>query len=1037
MSDEAQELFLDALEVDDDARDAWLSARCEARPALAAEVRALLAADRVAEGFLDPPVVEAIPDERGRWLEGRTIGSYTIVRRIGVGGMGTVYEAMQQRPRRRVALKLLRCGLVSPELRRRFEQEAEILGRLRHPAIAEIYEAGTYDSELGPIPYFALEFIEDARTLGAWVTEAALDAAAIVPLIVEIAEAIGHAHAAHVVHRDIKPSNILVGRDGRPRLIDFGVARATDDESRRVTLATAVGELVGTLHYMSPEQCSLDGAEIDGRADVYSLGVVLYELLAGRLPYPVDGVAPAMVPELVRTHVPTPPLRDRARRWPDLDAVVLTALEKDPRHRYATAEAFAEDLRRVLRGEPVHATRSRRRVRWRRAWWHGRRALPIGVLAAGLGLGAWSLGREPPPASPEPAIASGAAAATDAAADRERHRHRIAVAERARDQGDLAAAKRALQECPPGERGWEWWRLRAQLDGSAAHATLDAPVDAVAYDASGHRVVAATEAGTLALFEAELAASRLVERWRVATGDLYLTLAVDAPLRRVYAAGDRGVIHAYDLDDGALVEDFGAGRSIWGVAIVEAPHGVLVTRTDGSLQRWSLPGAQLRYGEGKGGRFGRLAAHDGRWVAALDDGAVLGDAATGAVLRQLDVDARPEAVMLDALGVAMAGWDGAPWRFDAAGARLPDAPVLPAAILDIERVDDTTLAVAGGDGVIRLWDRTAGRTVAELRGHDFGVRALAIDPDGGALISGSTDQSLRLWDLRRGALDMALVGAAEKIHALAWSTDGATLYTGSGVEWDRSDANELVAWSVDTGLARARVRDHTATIEAVIVAGTSVISADRDGTLVVRDVGLSPRLRVRAHAGRIHALAASPGGDALASAGEDGSVATWRLDDGAAIARVDATIGPVRAIAWDGDALVAVGDRGVARWIDGTTAITTVSSSAGTALAVGRGGETFVGDERGALTRLGEGGWRVDTLGRAIHGLALVADGSRLAVASDDGRVRLVDPRDGATVSTVGSHEFPVMAVAFAPDGGALASAGFDLQARIWRAPRP
>jgi WD40 repeat protein len=1033
VSDEAQELFLDALEVGDDARDAWLAARCGDRPALVAEVQALLDADRVAEGFLDPPVADTIPDERGRWLEGRAIGSYTIVRRIGVGGMGTVYEAMQQRPRRRVALKLLRCGLVSPELRRRFEQEAEILGRLRHPAIAGIYEAGTYDSELGPIPYFALEFIEDAKTLGAWVTGADLDAAAIVPLVVEIAEAIGHAHAAHVVHRDIKPSNILVGRDGRPRLIDFGVARATDDESRRITLATAVGELVGTLHYMSPEQCSFDGAEIDGRADVYSLGVVLYELLAGRLPYPIDGVAPAMVPELVRTHVPAPPLRDR-QRWADLDAVVLTALEKDPRHRYATAEAFAEDLRRALRGEPVHARRSRRRVRLRRLWWHGRRALPVGVLAAGVGLGAWSLGRESPAIdrAVEPA-----ATTPSSDGDRERHRHRIAIAERARDQGDLALAKRALQECPPDERGWEWWRLRAQLDGSVAHAPLDAPVDAVAYDAVGHRVLALTELGTLAMFEADVAAGRLVERWRVATDDRYLTLAVDAALRRVYVAGDRGVIHTYAIEDGAVLEDFGPGRSIWGVAIVEAPHGVLVTRTDGSLERWSLPTPQRRSTAVLGQRFGRTATFDERWVAALDDGAVLGDTTTGAVLRRLDVGARPEAVMIDALGIAVGGWDGDLWRFDADGTARPAAAALPAAILDIERVDDTTLAIAGADGVIRLWDRDAARTVAELRGHDFGVRALAIDPDGGALVSGSTDQSLRLWDPRRGPLDTVFVGAAEKIHALAWSTDGALLFTGSGVEWDRSAANELVAWSVDTGSAVARVRDHAATIEAVIVAGAAVVSADRDGTLVVRDAGLTPRVRVRAHPGRIHALAVSPGGDVIASAGEDGTVATWRLDDGAPIARIDPTIGAVRAIAWDGDALVAAGERGVARWIDGTTAITTLAPEAGTALAIGPGGERFVGDARGMLIRLGDGGWRVDTLGRTIHALSLVADGSRLAVASDDGRVRLVDPRDGAVVSTVGSHEFPVMAVAFSPDGGALASGGFDLQARIWRAPRP
>src|SRR5262245_34652650 len=217
-----------------------------------------------------------------RWLP-NSIGKYRILRHLGEGNMGIVYEAQQEQPRRKVALKVIKPGLASSELLRRFEQEAEALGRLQHPGIAQIYEAGWADTGFGPQPYFALEFIR-GRTLGDFVRERNLSVREKLELVAKVADAVHHAHQRGLIHRDLKPANILVDETGQPKVLDFGVARVTD-RGAPSTVQTDVGQIVGTLAYMSPEQVLGDPLEIDTRSDVYALGVILYELLAERQPY--------------------------------------------------------------------------------------------------------------------------------------------------------------------------------------------------------------------------------------------------------------------------------------------------------------------------------------------------------------------------------------------------------------------------------------------------------------------------------------------------------------------------------------------------------------------------------------------------------------------------------------------------------------------------------------------------------------------------------------------------------------------------------
>lgn len=282
------------------------------------------------------------------------IGPYKVVGVLGEGGMGTVYEATQAKPSRTVALKVIRPGLATPAMLARFEHEAEVLGRLQHPGIAQIFEAGTFESAAGPRPFFAMELVRGVPVT-LYAQERKLGTRDRLELIAKVCEAVNHAHQKGIVHRDLKPANILVDDQGQPKILDFGVARLTDSDVQTTTLHTDIGQLIGTVPYMSPEQAGGDPTTIDTRSDVYALGVVAYELLTGRLPY---DLANKMVHEAARVVREEDPRRlstlDRTFRG-DVETVIGKALEKDKDRRYQSALDFASDIRRYLRDEPIAA----------------------------------------------------------------------------------------------------------------------------------------------------------------------------------------------------------------------------------------------------------------------------------------------------------------------------------------------------------------------------------------------------------------------------------------------------------------------------------------------------------------------------------------------------------------------------------------------------------------------------------------------------------------------------------------------------------
>lgn len=251
-----------------------------------------------------------------------------------------------------VALKVIRPGAASPETLRRFHFEASMLGKLRHIGIAQIYEAGTYDDSVGARPYFAMEHVA-GKQLASFAREKYLGTRAKLELLANVCDAVQHAHQHGVIHRDLKPGNILVDETGQPTVLDFGVACSADRGPHSVS--TRPGALLGTIEYMSPEQIDGGTEEVDTRTDIYSLGVIMYELLAGRMPHDLTGLSMTAAMGHVRRESVPPLGRIHRTLRGDIETICAKAMEKDKTRRYESASALRADIHRLLRNEPITA----------------------------------------------------------------------------------------------------------------------------------------------------------------------------------------------------------------------------------------------------------------------------------------------------------------------------------------------------------------------------------------------------------------------------------------------------------------------------------------------------------------------------------------------------------------------------------------------------------------------------------------------------------------------------------------------------------
>jgi len=380
-----------------EARADALAQLCGDDRSLLDEVTELLAADEGAPGLLETPAALAAPT-----APPQQIGPWTVLDLLGEGGMGSVYRVVRRDGsfEQTAALKLLRPELAGPGFAARFHSERRILASLTDPAIARLIDGG---SDAAGTPYLVLELVEGGAPIDRYCDERALPVEARIDLVLQVCDAVASAHARLVVHRDLKPANILVGRDGRPKLLDFGVAKVLDpSRTGLATLETRAGPAPLTLACAAPEQ--LRGTPVTTACDVYGLGVLLYGLLSGQPPHDLRGLGLAEITARICDRAPPPPSSvtvdpGRGRRLRgDLDAIVLKALRKDPADRYPSVDALADDLRRHLEGRPVHARTGNRRYRLRKFVQRNRAGVIAGtvavlVLLLGAGSTAWQARR--------------------------------------------------------------------------------------------------------------------------------------------------------------------------------------------------------------------------------------------------------------------------------------------------------------------------------------------------------------------------------------------------------------------------------------------------------------------------------------------------------------------------------------------------------------------------------------------------------------------------------------------------------------------
>ncbi|MEM7228850.1 MAG: serine/threonine-protein kinase [Planctomycetota bacterium] len=344
-----------------ESREAFVRANADNDDLVINEVLSLLAHvddiddEEFLEGSIELPSIETVVDSNSPVNLPRRIGPFTVKKMLATGGMGTVYIAVQDKPQRTVALKVMKAGLTGKSALRRFEDEVRVLGRLRHPYIAQIYEAGMHESPFGTVPYFAMEYVPGAKTITQYSLTHDLPIRERLALFVKVCDAVHHGHQKGVIHRDLKPGNILVDSKGIPKVIDFGVARTTDADLVSATLQTDVGQIIGTLQYMSPEQCDADPHDLDTRSDVYALGVMLYQLLCDELPYDVSTAPVLEAMRTVKEAQPENPSSFNKFLRGDLETITLKALEKDRDRRYESSAALAKDIERYLHDEPIEA----------------------------------------------------------------------------------------------------------------------------------------------------------------------------------------------------------------------------------------------------------------------------------------------------------------------------------------------------------------------------------------------------------------------------------------------------------------------------------------------------------------------------------------------------------------------------------------------------------------------------------------------------------------------------------------------------------
>jgi eukaryotic-like serine/threonine-protein kinase len=1012
------------------------------------------------------------------WAEGpgTRIGHYRLVRSLGEGGMGIVYLAEQERPiKRQVALKIIKPGMDSKQVIARIESERQALALLDHPNIAHVYDAGTTAGR----PYFVMEYIQ-----GVPITEHCdqqkLTIEQRLQLFLGVCEAIQHAHQKGIIHRDIKPSNILVHMEGDravPKVIDFGIAKAMSQALTERTLVTEQGHFVGTPEYMSPEQAQASGQDTDTRSDIYSLGVVLYELLAGVLPFDPKALrqgGPDHARKVIREEEPRTPSRQLTalgktaegiaanrqtevhalsrRLHKELEWIPLKAMRKDPARRYRSASELADDIRNYLNGRPLItgpetvAYRVQKFVRRNRVV-VGAGAAVIAVLVLGIVGSTW-----------QAMVATRARSAAEAAqkqADAERQRAErllyaanMNLAQQAWEQGNGDRVRQLLSDSATyPDRGFEWYYLQRQ-----AHQALKtfhghtASIWSLALSPDGRKIVTGSEDTTAKV-------------WDLATGEELLTLrGHGAEVYSVAFSPDGQRIVTGSMDQTARVWDTTSGRrlvilkhggAIGAVAFSPDGQRIVTGGNDRMARVWdAASGGQLLALKGSDRNWIRPAVFspDGRRIltGSWDQTAKVWDAVSGQQLLALSghsddfkcVAYSPDGqrIVTGSRDCTAKVWEAASGRelltFKGHGGSVDSAAF---------SQDGRRLVTGSADGTAKVWEADTGKELLTLRGHGAAVTCAEFFAGGQRIVTGSFDNTVKIWDTTSINEPLIMRGHEDKVMCVALSPDGRRLATAS-------DDHTAKIWDTVNGKELLTLKGHRAQLRSVAFSpdGSRIATASLDNEAKVWDAASGKELHTLAgHRAGVHSVAFSPDGQRIVTGSIDRTAKVWDAATGKELLTLSGHRHWLHCAAYspDGQRIVTGSWDYTAKVWDAASGkeLLTFEGHRARVLsaAFSRDGQRIVTGSYDRTAKVWEAasGKELLTLeghSNEILSVAFSPDGKRIVTASGDGTAKLWEATSGKELLTLRGHSYGLEAVTFSPDGRRVATGSDDQTARIW-----